>query len=178
MTPPPWTAVPAEVTDLVARVCAVPTTGEPRIEVIADLHAALERIHPFVDGNGRAGRLLLNLVLVRLGYPPAIVYKRDQGRYLRALGAADAGDPGPLGELLARAVLDNYLRLVLPAIAGPYRLVPLSALTSEEVTLRALRNAAARGRLVAARGDDGLWRSTRKAVDDYLASRYERVPGA
>jgi hypothetical protein len=101
----------------------------------------------------------------------------DRGRYLRALRAADAGDPGPLGELLARAVLDNYLRLVLPAVAGPHRLVPLSALTSADVTLRALRNAAARGRLVAARGDDGLWRSTRKAVDDYLASRYERVPG-
>lgn len=178
MTPPPWTAVPAEVTDWVARVCAVPTTGEPHIEVIADLHAALERIHPFIDGNGRAGRLLLNLVLVRLGYPPAIIYKRDRGRYLRALRAADAGDLGPLGELLARAVLDNYLRLVLPAIAGPHHLVPLSALMSEDVTLRALRNAAARGRLVAARGDDGLWRSTRKSVDDYLASRYQRVPGA
>jgi Fic family protein/DNA-directed RNA polymerase subunit RPC12/RpoP len=178
MSPPPWTDVPAAVGDLVARVKAIPSGGNPRIELIADAHAAFERIHPFIDGNGRAGRLLLNLVLVRLGYPPAIIYKRDRRRYLSALRAADDGDPGALGEILARAVLDNYLRLVLPAIAGPHRLVPLSALVSEDVTLRALRNAASRGRLVAARGDDGLWRSTRKAVDGYLLSRYERVPGA
>ncbi|MFI5285406.1 MAG: Fic family protein [Candidatus Dormibacteria bacterium] len=177
MIPPPWTDIPAEVGDWVARVNAIPS-GEPRIEIIADIHAAFERIHPFIDGNGRAGRLLLNLILVRLGYPPAIIYKRDRRRYLNALRTADGGDSGPLGEILARAVLDNYFRLVLPAIAGPHRLVPLSALVSNDVTLRALRNAAVRGRLVAARGDDGLWRSTRKAVDDYRASRYERVPGS
>ncbi|HEX4863441.1 MAG TPA: Fic family protein, partial [Acidimicrobiales bacterium] len=92
MTPPPWTEVPAEVGDWVARVNAIPASGEPRIESIADFHAAFERIHPFIDGNGRAGRLLLNLVLVRLGYPPVIIYKRDRRRYLNALRTADGGD--------------------------------------------------------------------------------------
>jgi DNA-directed RNA polymerase subunit RPC12/RpoP len=178
MTPPPWTDIPAAVADWVALVCAVPMASQPQIEGIADLHASFERIHPFIDGNGRVGRLLTNLVLVRMGYPPAIVFKRDRGRYLKGLTAADSGDLGPLGELFARAVLQNYYSLVLPAVAGPSRLIPLAALASKDVTLRALRNAALRGRLVASRGADGLWRSNRKAVDEYIASRYQRVPGA
>ncbi|HEX6020374.1 MAG TPA: hypothetical protein VFZ00_00165 [Solirubrobacter sp.] len=64
-------------------------------------------MHPFLDGTGRAGRLVLNLLLVRLGIPPAIVYKGDRSRYPEALRRVDQGDPGPLGEFLARAVLDN-----------------------------------------------------------------------
>lgn len=178
MRSPGWTEVPAAVTDWVASVNTLPSAEEPRIELIADLHAAFERIHPFIDGNGRAGRLLTNLMLVRLGYPPAIIYKRDRQRYLNALRRADAGNPGVLGELLARAVLDNYYRLVLPAVAGPDRMVPLSALVTKAVTLRALRNAAQRGRLAAARGNDGGWRSNRKAVDAYIQSRWTRgAPG-
>jgi Uncharacterized conserved protein len=70
-------------------------------------HAAFERIHPFIDGNGRVGRLLTNLLLVRLGYPPAIIQKRQRERYLKALAQADRSDAGPLGELIARAVIDN-----------------------------------------------------------------------
>ena len=174
MRPPEWTKVPAAVTDWVGRVNSVDRRAR-HIETIATLHAEFERIHPFIDGNGRAGRLLTNLLLVRLGYPPAIVYKRDRGRYLSALRRADAGDAGALGELLARAILDNYHRLVLPATTGPRTIVPLSALANANVTTRALRNAAERGRLVALRGTDGMWRSSRTAVNDYIASRYVRA---
>jgi hypothetical protein len=175
MTPPPWTEVPAQVTDWVARVCRLPDIAEPQIEALASLHAEFERIHPFIDGNGRVGRLLANLILVRLGYPPAIIYKRDRPRYLHALRSADAGDSGGLGEMFARAVLDNHYRFVLPAVAGPLRMVPISALVTEQVTLRALRNAAERSRLAATKRADGQWLSTRKAVDEYIVSRYQRV---
>ena len=130
-------------------------------ERIAGVHAHFERIHPFLDGNGRTGRLLLNLVLVRLGYPPAIIYKRERGTYLKALQRADGGDCGRLGELLARAILDNLYKFIVPAVAGPARLVSLGALATPELSAVALRTAARRGRLQATRGPDGDWRGPR-----------------
>jgi hypothetical protein len=178
MRPPPWPEVPAAIRDWVDDLNALLPTADPTIESVAALHDRFERIHPFLDGNGRAGRLLLNLVLVRLGYAPAIVYKRDRRRYLRALQAADTGDDGPLGELLARAVLDNLYRFIVPAVAGPNRLVPLAALATPELSEGALRVAANRQRLRAQRGSDGQWRSTRAWVEAYVASRYGRAPRA
>jgi Fic/DOC family len=178
MQPPPWPEVPALLHDWIAEAQSL-NTRDPTVgpEELARLHARLERIHPFLDGNGRTGRLVLNLLLVRLGYPPAIIYKRDRSRYLAALRRADAGDDGPLGELLARAILDNLHRFVVPAIAGPARLVPLPALATSAITPNALRVAAVRGRLKASKAPDGTWRSTRRWVEEYLAERYERAGG-
>lgn len=176
MTPVSWPLVPAQLDGWLADVNRLRPRDPALPETVADLHARFERIHPFLDGNGRAGRLVLNLSLVRLGYPPAIVYKRQRSVYLQALRRADQGDPGQLGELLARAVLDNLYRFVVPAIAGPARLVPLAALADARASADALRVAAARGRLQATRGADGHWRSTRNWVDEYLAARYRRTP--
>jgi hypothetical protein len=148
--------------------------GGAEPEALARLHSRFEQIHPFLDGNGRAGRLTLNLLLVRLGYPPAIIYKGDRARYLAALRRADHGEDGPLGELLARAILHNLHKFVVPAVAGPSRLVPLPALASERISSNALRVAATRGRLRASKAPDGTWRSTRAWVEEYLRSRYER----
>lgn len=172
MTPPDHPQVPSLMSDWVEDVCDVRHDKSPIAEALARRHAAFERVHPFLDGNGRAGRLLLNLVLVRLGYPPAIIRLRDRDRYLEALQRGDRGDPGPLGELIARAVLDNLTRFVLPAIAGPAKLVPLEALARKDMSVVALRTAAQRGRLRAIRGNDGTWRSSRQWVDEYRASRY------
>jgi len=175
MQPPEWTAVPALVGDWLADAQALSGADESGIaEELAKLHARFEQIHPFLDGNGRAGRLVLNLLLVRLGFPPAVIYKKDRSRYLAALRRADAGDPGPLGEFLARAVLDNLYKFVVPAIAGPARLVPLPALATKELSANALRVAAVRGRLKAAKAADGTWRSSAAWVEEYVASRYKR----
>jgi hypothetical protein len=176
MRPPDWTDVPARMSDWLARATALPRADEPFAEALASLHAEFERIHPFLDGNGRAGRLLTNLLLIRLGYPPAIVRKRDRARYLNALRRADAGDPAPLAEMLARAVMDSLLRFIVPAVAGPARLVPLAALADGDVTVRALRAAAERGRLRAQRDQSGQWRSTRNWVREYQEQRYQRGP--
>jgi hypothetical protein len=113
-------------------------------------------------------------VLVRLGYPPAIVYKRERTQYLKALRRADRGDHGALGELLARAVLDNLYKFVVPAVAGPARMVPLPALADDELSADALRVAAARGRLEASKGADGTWRSSRVWVNAYKKTRHKR----
>lgn len=181
MQPPSWPEIPGLLADWVRAVVALGagiTSGavEPRWvpPELAEIHSAFERIHPFLDGNGRAGRLLLNLVLVRLGYPPAVIFKRQRGAYLDGLDRADKGDPGPLAELLARAVIDNLHRLVVPNIAGPARLVPLPSLATEKLSYEALRQAARRGRLDAEQGSDGIWRSTRKAVTAYQHSRFRR----
>jgi hypothetical protein len=174
MRPPSWVLVPAEIDAWLDEVNLLRPRGARFPERLAQLHAAFERAHPFLDGNGRTGRLVMNLLLVRLGYPPVVVYKRDRGTYLQALRRADDGDPGALGELLARAILDNLYRFVVPAVAGPARLVPLAALAHPGITADALRTAAIRGRLQATRGPDGQWRSSRRWVEAYLANRYRR----
>jgi Fic family protein len=175
MRPPEWTDVPPLITSWVGDVADLQGIDAVDLpESIAELHARFERIHPFLDGNGRTGRLVLNLLLVRLGLPPAIVYKRDRARYLAALRRADQGDHGALGELIARAVLDNLYKFVVPAVAGPARLVPLPALADERVSRNALRIAALRGRLKALRAADGTWRSSRVWVDEYVADRQRK----
>jgi hypothetical protein len=172
MTPPAWTEVPALTNDWLRETQELRVVGELDFaETLGRLHARFEQIHPFLDGNGRAGRLILNLMLVRMGYPPAIIYKRERTQYLKALRRADQGDYGALGELLARAVLDNLYKFIVPAVAGPARLVPLPALATKRVSPDALRVAAARGRLEATKGADGTWRSSRLWVDRYLSGR-------
>ncbi len=175
MKPPSWTDVPARLDEWLADARALRGLDAPHLPAeLAWLHARFEQIHPFLDGNGRTGRLLLNLLLVRLGYPPALIRTADRERYLGALRHADAGDRGPLGELLARAILDNLHRFLLPAVAGSEQLVPLPALATDGLSANALRVAAVRGRLEAVKGRDGAWRSTRAWVDAYVASRYRR----
>jgi hypothetical protein len=173
MVPPSWVEVSAAMTDWVDSLVTI-TAGANPVEALAAAHAAFERTHPFLDGNGRTGRLLLNLLLVRLGYPPAIIYTRDRNRYLRALRRADSGDPGPLGELVARSVTDNLYRFVVPAVAGPHRLVPIVTLATRSQSVFTLRAAIERGRLKAQKGADGQWRSTRAWVDEYVESKYRR----
>lgn len=108
-------------------------SGVPLPEILARLHDGFEKVHPFIDGNGRTSRLLLNLLLVRLGYPPIIVLKRQRPAYLAAMQRADDGDYAPLGEILARAMYDNLNRFIVPSLAGPARLVPLAALVDKEL---------------------------------------------
>lgn len=77
-----------------------------------------------MDGPGGSHSIL---ILVRLGYPPVVVLKAQRVSYLRAMQRADRGDYGPLGEILARGMLDNLNRFILPGIAGPAKLVPIAA---------------------------------------------------
>jgi hypothetical protein len=180
MQPPDWPLVPSMTEAWVSSVNTLAEslrhrhTGTPLPEQLAELHNHFEQVHPFIDGNGRAGRLLLNLVLVRLGYPPVIILKRQRPHYLTAMQRAVQRDFGPLGELLARAMYDNLSRFIVPNLAGPARLVPLAALANEEFSLVALRQAAQRGRLHAIQGADGIWRSSRRAVQDYRRNKGRR----
>lgn len=179
MTPLSWPLVPARVQDWIdeTNAAADDISGDGGVslpETLARLHDGFEKVHPFIDGNGRTGRLLLNLLLVRLGYPPVIVLKQQRPAYLAAMERADGGDYGPLGEILARAMYDNLNRFIVPSLAGPARLVPLAALADKELSLPALRQAVQRGRLDAVQGADGIWRSSRKALEEYRRTRQRR----
>jgi fido (protein-threonine AMPylation protein) len=173
MTPPPFSDVPALLTDWLLDANQGPPSGENPMLFVAELHIRFEQIHPFRDGNGRVGRLATNLLLVRHGYPPAVIYKRDRTRYLNALRRGDRGDAGPLAQMLARAVTDSIYRFLLPGLAGPHRLVPLRSLSDHELSGNALSVAAKRGRLRAIRRTD-QWYSTRRWVQEYKERRYKR----
>ncbi|MBI2763880.1 MAG: Fic family protein [Chloroflexi bacterium] len=173
MTPAPFTDIHPRITDWLRVANAEPPPGVHLMEHIARIHAEFERIHPFRDGNGRTGRLAMNLILVRRGYAPAIIYKRDRPRYLRALERTDRGEFGPLAEITARAVKDSLDRFLLPALAGPHQMLPISALARKNLTTLALRRAAEKGRLQAQRRATG-WYSTKIWVDQYARSRRSR----
>lgn len=89
-------------------------------------HLRLVGIHPFNDGNGRTARLLMNLVLIRGGYPPVAVRPVDRPPYIAALQQAQArGDDAGFNRLLHERLevsLDEYVgafREALPASGAP-----------------------------------------------------------
>ena len=111
MKPVTWPLIPAEMDAWIANVNRLPANPEAPLEQLAATHCRFEQIHPFLDGNGRTGRLLLNLVLVRLGYPPTVIRVQDREQYLRALQNADRGRPELLVRLINRGMLANQSRL-------------------------------------------------------------------
>jgi Fic family protein len=81
-TPPNAAKVPQLMQDVYKLVNV--RSGEP-IETAAEIHQKFVDIHPFIDGNGRTARLLLNLYLMRNGYPPVIILKVERKKYLRTI---------------------------------------------------------------------------------------------
>jgi Fic family protein len=82
------------------------------IDMAAFIHYRLVEIHPFTDGNGRCARLLMNLFLMRHGYPITMVLRVDRKPYYERLREADRGNTKPFTDFVARAVersLDLYL---------------------------------------------------------------------
>lgn len=61
------------------------------LELAFKFHHKFEKIHPFADGNGRVGRMLLNHILIKNGYYPVIIRKTERRSYLKALEVADSG---------------------------------------------------------------------------------------
>lgn len=89
-------------------------TGHP-VTRAAQAHYGLVAIHPFIDGNGRCARLLMNLLLIGAGYPPALIPVTARAEYYAALEAANGGDLAPFEALtVARveAALSELLAVV------------------------------------------------------------------
>ena len=85
------------------------------IEKIADFHIKFERIHPFIDGNGRSGRLILNLELIKAGYLPINVKFSDREDYYQCFQDFDeTGNSQLFISMVAKyekAALENRIEL-------------------------------------------------------------------
>lgn len=171
-------AIPADIQDW-SKASAKRGDSHP-ITHAATHHAWLERIHPFVDGNGRVGRLVLNFMLIQAGYPPGVILAAQRPRYLQALKKADQGNPSALAEVVARAVSGTLSRFLIPKLAGEAKLVPLSALASQgPYSAVYLRQLVLAGRLRAVR-EGRLYLSSKAWLNDYISTRDPRggTPGS
>lgn len=179
IAPPSASEVPAAMREWARSAAPVPPSPVPSspapIEDLAIAHAALQRVHPFPDGNGRTGLLVLNLQLMRSGYPPAFIHGRARHAYLRGLREADSGDHARLAGVIARSVLDNLTRFVPREVATTRELLPLSELTTESVDIKVLQRAIRSGKLKAARGSGRGYLSSRAWVAEYLRIRRKRT---
>lgn len=109
--PPEAHSISQQMDELGAYVKAV-TSPDSRdaaspILCAAAAHAWLAQIHPFMDGNGRTARVLMNLILMRRGYPICIITRDDRLRYYDALEESQGGDLSPLIELVCENVEES-----------------------------------------------------------------------
>ena len=136
----------------------------------------LVAVHPFIDGNGRTARLVMNLLLMRDGYPPTIILRANRGQYYRILAQADGGNEPPLVNFVGRAV-ERSLMLYLTACTpqtGPAapedEWIPLrEAAKGTPYSQDYLSLLARKGRLEAIKRGRN-WVTTRRAVAAYRAS--------
>lgn len=78
------------------------------VERAARVHAEFVKIHPFIDGNGRTSRLLMNYELMKAGFPPAVIKAIDRARYYDALDLAHTtGDHEPFIKLVSDSVNES-----------------------------------------------------------------------
>ena len=144
-------------------------------KIAADAHFKLVSVHPFSDGNGRTARLLLNLLLMQKGYPPALVRKEDRDLYI------DSIEKGQLSEdfddyykVIYRAI-DRSLDIYLEAVEGKTpktavvqkRLLKIGELAKETgATLNAIRHWTEKGLLeVAERTEAGYQLFDRSMIE-------------
>jgi Fic family protein len=112
--PPAAIEVPPLMQELVAWINSAEAANLHPLEQAALAHFRLVHVHPFVDGNGRTARLLMNLVLIQEGYPPAVIRRERRLEYYDALDQAHEGNAVPFVVLVAEEAersLDVWLEM-------------------------------------------------------------------
>lgn len=167
LVPPAASRVPQLMAEWVAWVNGPGQAYDPILRA-AIAHHGFEAVHPFEDGNGRVGRLLLNLLLMRDGYTPALLLRDWRVSYMQGLAAADRGQYTPLANLVGRAVeqgLDRYLAVCAAEPESEYLL--LASLAERTGYDRAHLGWLIRQGRLAAEKRGGRWYSTVDAVAQY-----------
>ena len=107
---------PAEIPPLMGDFAAWLGTAEAGPETAFEAHLRLVTIQPFSDGNGRAARLLMNLLLLQAGYPPVVIGPEHRAAYIDALQAMQLrNDPEPCRRFIAErleASLDHHIEML------------------------------------------------------------------
>ena len=111
-------ALPADVPAKMAELVAWHRQAEAKNDVHPVAHAALfhylfTSIHPFDDGNGRMARILMNLILMRAGFPPVVIKLQNREPYIAALRRADVGESEAVVAFIGENLIDAenlYLR--------------------------------------------------------------------
>lgn len=167
--PPPAYEVPHLIGELVDWYNRNPDELRP-IELAGILHHRFVWIHPFHDGNGRVARLLMNLALIRSGYPIAVILNVDRKKYYDTLKKADKGDQVPFVSLVASAVegtLDLYVRALEPT-AREDRLLSLSEAAKKSPYSQEYLSLLARKRRIAGVKIGRKWMITERELRRYL----------
>jgi Fic family protein len=116
--PPSADEVPEYLDDFLKWLNSLEDTRDLHaIELAAIAHYKFVYIHPFIDGNGRTGRLLMNLILMRSGFPPVIIKKSERFIYYSHLDQANDGDVRPFIRFIAKCTertLTEYIHQSQP----------------------------------------------------------------
>lgn len=89
--PPDYIDIPGLMTRHIKNLHRIPVETHP-LECASDLHAEFESIHPFIDGNGRIGRLLLSILTIKYGYCPVIIPPIRRAEYIMAMQKSNKGE--------------------------------------------------------------------------------------
>lgn len=112
--------VPARMNDLLKWYNGVKDAKDWHPLLVATIfHHEFVAIHPFDDGNGRMGRILMNFILMRRGYPPIVVPAKKRKVYYAGLGDADTGNLEPLLDYLGKYLLVSLRVQLIGASGGP-----------------------------------------------------------
>jgi Fic family protein len=110
--PPSPESIPAEMAGFGVWIKSVSIPGQDFITqnailVACVIHTWFVTIHPFIDGNGRVARLLMNLILMRYRFPIAVVTREDRLRYYDALETSQSSDLTPFIALIAECIEES-----------------------------------------------------------------------
>ena len=146
------------------------------IELATIFHHKFVWIHPFFDGNGRTVRLAMNLLLMRKGFPPAIILSNDRKKYYEALNQANKGNYQKLMLLMCQAQ-ERTLNIYLSSLPdNDYDFQEIINLVNEPEMPYGQEyiSLLARQGKIDAHKEGRNWFTTKNAIDEYIKNRQRK----